>query len=187
MKQHASSLFTTIMHIFITLCSLNSIILVHELGHWLFCQLFHVPTPIFSLGFGPKIIGIALAKTFFQLSLLPLGGYVEIDMHVFDLQPYTHQLIIMIAGILGNLLFSILSFILVTWHNTRKSPIPIIKAIVPHSVAQQSDLLPEDTIIAIDHNPVDELTFYKKLCIIPYLALSGIALPNIPKHSTNVS
>ena len=50
----------------------------HELGHFLFAKLFHVHTPSFSIGFGPKLISKKIGQTTFSLSAIPLGGYVEV-------------------------------------------------------------------------------------------------------------
>src|SRR5579872_2199524 len=50
----------------------------HELGHFLFCKLFNIRTPSFSIGFGPKLISKKIGETEFSLSAIPLGGYVEI-------------------------------------------------------------------------------------------------------------
>lgn len=162
-KQRSFQLLTNLVFVFIALATLNFIILVHEFGHWFFCHLFGVPTPLFSLGFGPKIIGKEYLQTFFQISLLPFGGYVEIDIPVFNQQPYAHQLLIMIAGIANNILLSLISFIGITWYNTQKSPLPTIEQISTHSEAQTLNLLPEDTLIAIDGTKIHASDFYKKL------------------------
>ena len=50
----------------------------HELGHFLAARLFGFPVEIFSLGFGPKIIGFKRRETEYRISWIPLGGYVKI-------------------------------------------------------------------------------------------------------------
>ena len=47
-------------------------------GHFLFCKLFNIRTPTFSIGFGPRIFKKKIGDTEFALSAIPLGGYVEI-------------------------------------------------------------------------------------------------------------
>ena len=54
------------------------LIFFHELGHFLFCKLFRVHTPTFSIGFGPVIWSRLIGTTTFTISAIPLGGYVEI-------------------------------------------------------------------------------------------------------------
>jgi len=50
----------------------------HELGHFLAARLFRFPVEIFSLGFGPKIIGLRRKETEYRVSWIPLGGYVKV-------------------------------------------------------------------------------------------------------------
>src|SRR5271155_4629786 len=92
--------------LFITLCGLSSVIVVHEFGHFLLCKLFHVVTPIFSVGFGPALIGHKIGTTFFQIALLPLGGYVAIDPTSIAGRPYIQKVLIDLAGISFNILFA---------------------------------------------------------------------------------
>ena len=57
---------------------LGVLILVHELGHFVFARIFDVKVLRFSLGFGPRLIGFSRGGTEYQLSLVPLGGYVRL-------------------------------------------------------------------------------------------------------------
>ena len=93
----------------------------HEFGHFLFAKLFNIKAPSFSIGMGPSIITKKIGDTTFQLSALPLGGYVEIiDSHdpdekdpemiakmnipgkYFSDTPYWQKLIVMLGGIFFN-------------------------------------------------------------------------------------
>lgn len=54
------------------------IIFVHEMGHYLVARLCGIRATVFSLGFGPEILGFFDKKgTRWRLSLIPLGGYVK--------------------------------------------------------------------------------------------------------------
>ena len=88
------------------LAGINLVILVHELGHFISAYYFGVPTPIFSLGFGPALIKITLGNTLFQIALLPFGGYVELNEAILATQPYLHKMVIMLAGIFCNFIFT---------------------------------------------------------------------------------
>jgi regulator of sigma E protease len=57
---------------------LGVLILVHELGHFVFARLFDVKVLRFSLGFGPRLFGFTRRETEYRLSLVPLGGYVRL-------------------------------------------------------------------------------------------------------------
>lgn len=56
---------------------LGILIFIHELGHFIVAKLSGVGVLKFSLGFGPKILGIKRGETEYRISALPLGGYVK--------------------------------------------------------------------------------------------------------------
>ena len=101
--------FLALLHhlslIIVGIAGIGFLIGFHELGHFVFCKLFRIRTPSFSIGMGPRIIKKKIGETEFALSLLPLGGYVEIagaaemgqgdqkdaqstDAHSFSSKPY---------------------------------------------------------------------------------------------------
>lgn len=96
----------------------------HELGHFLFAKLFNVYTPSFSIGFGPKLVSKKIGETQFSLSAIPLGGYVEMagmadestqeipQSRLFSHKPFYQKFLIMSGGILFNLIFAYMAFIL---------------------------------------------------------------------------
>src|SRR5450432_3418979 len=57
---------------------LGALILVHELGHFVCAKLFDVKVIRFSLGFGPRVLGVTWGETEYRLSLIPLGGFVRL-------------------------------------------------------------------------------------------------------------
>ncbi|MGC2310193.1 MAG: site-2 protease family protein [Candidatus Babeliaceae bacterium] len=98
------------------------VILVHELGHFSFCKLFHIATPTFSIGFGPALLQKKIGATNFVLAAIPFGGYVEIagmeqdeppySPHSFAAKPYYQKGLVILGGILFNLLFALFVFIM---------------------------------------------------------------------------
>lgn len=56
---------------------LSVLVLFHELGHYLAARYFGVTVESFSIGFGPRLLGIQRNGTDFKICLLPLGGYVK--------------------------------------------------------------------------------------------------------------
>ena len=96
----------TITVIIIGVLALDLIVLVHEFGHFFACQMFGVETNIFSIGFGPALFKIKLFNTTFQISAIPLGGYVEPKPESFAIQPYLVKAFILMAGIINNILFA---------------------------------------------------------------------------------
>lgn len=129
------------------------VILIHELGHFLFAYYFNVPTPLFSVGFGPQLCSFFIGRTMFQLALLPLGGYVEIDPTILAQQAYIPKMFIIFGGILFNFIFSYI--VLLCYAITNQfSLTTIISTITPYSPAEDSGLQPADRIIACNHQPV---------------------------------
>ena len=56
---------------------LATLILVHELGHFVVAKLFRVKVLRFSLGFGPKLAGFRWGETEYRLAWFPVGGFVR--------------------------------------------------------------------------------------------------------------
>jgi len=163
-----------IFFIIIGLFGIGFLIGFHELGHFLFCKLFGVKTPSFSIGFGPRLIQRKIGDTVFTLSAIPLGGYVEIagsaevgqgeqkearsvNPDSFAAKPYYQKLLIMIGGIMFNLAFAYTAFIAICMFGLPNSPIlypfnanPIIQTIAPEGAAAQADLRVGDRIVSLD-------------------------------------
>ncbi len=58
--------------------ALSVLIIFHEFGHFIVAKRSGILVEEFSLGLGPKIIGIKKGDTTYRLSLIPLGGYVKL-------------------------------------------------------------------------------------------------------------
>lgn len=144
----------------------------HELGHYLFCKLFDVRTPSFSIGFGPSIWKKKIGETQFTLAAIPLGGYVEIagaaevgqgdqkdahakDKRSFAIKPYWQKLLIMLGGIIFNLMFAYFALILLHIIGMPKS-VPVIKAVADQSIAQKLDFQPQDRITAVNGQGINQ-------------------------------
>jgi regulator of sigma E protease len=56
---------------------LGILVFLHEAGHFLVAKLLKVPVYRFSLGFGPALAKFTRGETTYQVSALPLGGYVS--------------------------------------------------------------------------------------------------------------
>lgn len=149
--------------IILGLSGIGFLIGFHELGHFLFCKLFHIYTPSFSIGFGPKLISRKIGTTEFSLSLLPLGGYVEIagaaevgqgdqkqahsvNEDSFATKPFYQKLLVMLGGILFNILFAyivVIGLFVYKPDSSLLAPLnvtPIIESLADESVAQRSGL-----------------------------------------------
>jgi regulator of sigma E protease len=106
---------------------LGLLIFVHEFGHFLFAKLFGVRVLKFSLGFGPRVVGKVIGETEYVISAFPLGGFVKMfgenpdekeiaseDRKAsFAYKPVWQRFLVVLAGPLFNLLFSIVLFFMV--------------------------------------------------------------------------
>ena len=145
---------------------ISLIILIHEMGHFLFAQFFGVATPIFSLGFGPALFSFPISQTVFTVALLPFGGYVEMDPTGFAELSYFPKMLILSAGILFNLIFAwiILMYYAIRNKSTLKNT--ITKTFTASQTADQTESSPEDNIIG----PVGIISMIgKSLAINPQL------------------
>jgi len=65
------------MTILYFIIALGLLIFIHEFGHFLMAKRAGVCVEVFSLGFGPRILGFRIGETDYRISLFPLGGYVK--------------------------------------------------------------------------------------------------------------
>ncbi len=148
---------------------LGLLIFVHELGHFLFAKLFRVRVLKFSLGFGPKIAGKVIGETEYVISALPLGGFVkmfgenpdeqEMDdgdkKASFAHKPVWQRFMIVLAGPLFNLLFSVLLFFMVFIFVGVPTPVDTtrIGKVTAESAAENAGLETDDVILEINSQP----------------------------------
>ena len=118
------------------LLSLSILIILHELGHFIFARIFKTRVEKFYLFFDPwfSLFKVKKGETEYGIGWLPLGGYVKISGMIdesmdkeqlkkppqpyeFRSKPAWQRLLIMLGGVLVNLFlgFLIYTFILFTW------------------------------------------------------------------------
>lgn len=121
------------------LLSLSILIVLHELGHFLFARLFKTRVEKFYLFFNPwfSLFKIKKGETEYGIGWLPLGGYVKISGMIdesmdkeqlkqppqpyeFRSKPSWQRLLIMLGGVIVNfvLAFVIYSCVLFAWGET---------------------------------------------------------------------
>ncbi|MBE6674002.1 MAG: site-2 protease family protein [Ruminococcaceae bacterium] len=112
-----------VLYILLALLVFGVLILIHELGHFLFAKRFGVTISEFSIGMGPKIVSKkGKDGVNYSLRVLPIGGYVAMvgededseDPNAFNKKPAWQRFIIVIAGAIMNLLFGIILMAVLT-------------------------------------------------------------------------
>ena len=142
-----------------TIIVLGVLIFVHELGHFLMSKKSKVGVLTFSLGFGPKLLGKKIGETQYQISLVPLGGYVkmvgeepgekvppELAAKSFSTQSVSKRLGIVFAGPFFNFLFAILAFTIVFMAGM-PALLPEVGEVKPDYPAFHAGLLKGDRIL----------------------------------------
>lgn len=151
------------------------LVFLHELGHFLFCKLFRVHTPTFSIGFGPVLWSKKIGTTNFTLSAIPLGGYVEIagmygenETHAtveyekpFSAKPYYQKVLILLGGILFNILFALKVAVMAYMIGAPGSTIlypetatTTVTRVMPDTIAAQQGMAAGDIITAFNGTPL---------------------------------
>lgn len=170
----------------LAILGLGFLVLFHELGHFLFAKLFNVYTPSFSIGFGPRLITKKIGDTVFAISAIPLGGYVELagspevgqgeqahahatDERSFNRKPYWQKLLIIAGCIIFNLIFAYAAFSTLLYLGAPfctgsqcDTLAPRIASVTPGSKAEKGQLKPDDTIKAINNQPVHTISEFTK-------------------------
>lgn len=162
--------------VIVALLVFGGLILIHELGHYLFARLFKVKINEFSIGMGPKLVWYDSKKTGirYAISMFPLGGYVAMageddesnDPNSFDKKPAWQRFIITIAGAGVNIIAGILAMtILTSMINLGSTTVAEFLDKEQYELgvsSSESGLMVGDKIVAIDGKGVsilDELSY----------------------------
>ncbi|MFV5519272.1 MULTISPECIES: RIP metalloprotease RseP [Acinetobacter] len=152
---------------------LGPLIAIHEFGHYFVARKLGVKVLVYSIGFGPTILKWTSKKSGiqYQLSALPLGGYVKMldereesvaeeDLpYAFNRQHPWKRIAIVAAGPLINLIFAILLFWLLFLPSQEQLNTRVGK-VLADTPAAAAQMQVGDKITAIDGTPV---TTWEKL------------------------
>jgi len=120
--------FFSHMSIPMAVLGVGLVIFVHEAGHFIAARLCGARVEVFSLGFGPRLLGWRRGGTLYQIALVPLGGYVKMagdEMDTRGRQPRPDDLraksvgarfFIYSGGVIMNVVFGLVVFPLLFAH-----------------------------------------------------------------------
>lgn len=152
--------------IIIAFLSLLSLVVIHELGHFLLAKKFGIKVEEFGIGYPPKIFGKKIGETVYSLNLLPFGAFVRIygheerinDPKSFSAKPIWQRALVILGGVIS---FWLVAFALLSIVMAIGAPIGIsdnetaglkdikvqIIAVANNSPAQRAGLKIGDTIL----------------------------------------
>ena len=85
-------------------------LIVHEMGHFVAARLCRISMSEAGLGWGPTLLSTRGRGVDYKLRLIPIGAYVKMDMVTLQRRPLVHQLFVLLAGIMVNLVLGTLAF-----------------------------------------------------------------------------
>ena len=147
------ALLTILKIIFI----LGFLIFIHEGGHFIVAKLCKIRVNEFAIGFGPVIFKKQGKETLFQLRLIPLGGFCNMEGEEersevegsFSKASIPKRIAVVAAGGLVNIIFALLIyFTLMSCVGNNVSN--VIDTVVPNYSAQTAGLRENDKILKID-------------------------------------
>lgn len=153
------------MYWVLAILALGFLIVVHEAGHYVVARWCGMRIERFSIGFGPGIITRRSKKTgtLFQITPIPLGGFVEIrgmniaeevdpdDKAAYPNRPAWQRFVTIFAGPATNYLSAIvLAFALYSCYGMRAHERYFEVDSVDENVDAHGKLLPGDRILKVD-------------------------------------
>jgi membrane-associated protease RseP (regulator of RpoE activity) len=85
-------------------------LVLHEMGHYFAARICAVPVKQAGFGWGPKIYGARVRQVDYQVRLLPVGAYVQMDMIALQRRPLLQQLFVLGAGVGVNIVLGVLTW-----------------------------------------------------------------------------
>ena len=97
---------------------LGFLVIIHETGHFLVARLCKIRVNEFGVGFGPKIWHKKIKDTEYELRLIPLGGFVNLEGEEeesnkegsFNKASIPKRIAVVSAGALVNIIFGIIAY-----------------------------------------------------------------------------
>jgi regulator of sigma E protease len=156
--------FQSIITIVLFIVILGTLVIIHELGHFVVARLARVKVLEFGIGFPPRAkVMRSKGETLYTLNWLPIGGFVKLegedgndadDPRSFAAQRYLTKIVILVAGVAMNVVLAFVIFTAITLYGD-----PTIGAkadsIQPGSPAAVAGLQPGDVIVSVDGRVYD--------------------------------
>lgn len=148
---------------------LGVIVLVHELGHFLWARKFGVYIYEFSIGMGPVIYSRRGKKDgiLYNLRAFPIGGFVSMAGEVYEddktvpkerclcNKPIWQRIIVMAAGVMNNFLMALVLIFVITLIWGSKSLTPKVASVIDGYPMAEAGIVKDDVIVSINGHKVN--------------------------------
>lgn len=156
------------MTLIIFIIVFSTLIIVHELGHFMMAKRAGVHIYEFAIGFGPKIWSkVGKDKIVYSIRMFPVGGFVQMAGEVYDddnkipkdklmcNKSWLSRLSIMVAGVVNNfiLAFILLFIYALVWGYTETKP--IIGTVLENYPAEKAGIEAGDRVLSVNGKKVD--------------------------------
>jgi regulator of sigma E protease len=165
---------------------LTIVVFFHELGHFLVARLCGVRVLVFSIGFGPELIGFNDRRgTRWKIAAIPLGGYVKFygdenaasvpdaatlsamspdeRKQSFFGQGVGQRAAIVAAGPIANFLLAIAIFAGVAMFYGQQTTAAQVDSVQPNSAAAAAGFQPGDVVVGIDGRSIKSFTEMQRI------------------------
>jgi len=165
---------------------LTIVVFFHELGHFLVARWRGIRVLVFSVGFGPEIVGFNDRHgTRWKLSAIPLGGYVKFlgddsaastpdhdtlaTMSVEDKRasffhkPVGSRAAVVAAGPIANFILAIVIFAGIFMIYGKQISAARVDTVSPGSAAAEAGFQPGDLVTAIDGSKIDSFSDMQRI------------------------
>lgn len=151
----------------VSILVLSGLIFFHELGHYIAARLMGVSVQIFSIGFGKTLFSFNWINTQWKISMIPLGGYVQMkgqndmdptnlnqDDDSYNVKKPWQRIFILLAGPFANFIIAFLLFLAIGLGGP-KVLLPILGQVIKDSPAFIAGLQTNDKITIINGSNID--------------------------------
>ena len=168
------------------LFGLSVVVFFHELGHFLVARYCGVRVLVFSVGFGPELVGLTdRYGTRWKIAAIPLGGYVKFfgddnaasvpnEATVAGMSPnerrssFFHQTVgrraaVVAAGPIANFILAIVIFGAIFAVYGKQTSTARVDAVLPDSPAAAAGIRPGDIVLAIDGRAIESFSDMQRI------------------------
>lgn len=170
----------------VAILAVGVLIIVHEAGHFFAARWSGMSVSRFSIGFGPAIARFERGGTVYQIGILPLGGFVQIDgmsphdgtepdaPGSYQSKPFHNKFATILAGPVANyvLAFFLMFAALVAFNFEYLPPVRILD-VQEGSPAAKGGLKVDDLVLGVGGEPFSQVDDF----IAAIRTSSGAAIP----------